>query len=140
MILLVRIYILGNVSGWESWVSFSRTYNRSYLVTVSLLRTMLHFGRKYEMKQLLQEAVYCLETEFPSTLDCWSKQVFGIVIDDVNSNKIPTTSLFEILYMAHEHSVTSILPALYLRICLTHDAVSRVLLFGFHVFELTYKC
>jgi hypothetical protein len=82
------------------------------------------------MKQLRQEAVYCLKLEFPSTLQQWSSQVFGNVIDGITSDEIPTTSLFEILYLAYEQSITSVLPALYLRICLTHNAVSRVVLFG----------
>ena len=94
---------------------------------------MLHFGKKYEMKEMRQEAIQCLKTEFPSTLHHWSKHIFGHVIEGVGSQEIPTTSLFEILYLAHEHSVTSILPALYLHICLTHNAVSRVLLFEFHL-------
>ena len=86
------------------------------------------------MKQLRREAVYCLMLEFPSTLRQWSNQVFGNVIDGISSEeKIPMTSLFEILYLAHEHSITSILPALYLRICLTHNAVSRVV-FGSHIY------
>ena len=79
------------------------------------------------MKWLRREAVVCLMLEFPSTLRQWSNQVFGNVID--GDFKIPSTSLFEILYLAHEHSIASILPALYLRICLTYDAVSRVVLF-----------
>jgi hypothetical protein len=92
------------------------------------------------MKRLRQEAVYCLKLEFPSTLQQWSNhwQVFGNVIDGIKSDEMPTTSLFEILYLAHEHSITSILPAVYLRICLTHDAVSRVVLFGSHVYLNSY--
>ena len=86
------------------------------------------------MKQLRREAVCCLKLEFPSTLQQWSNQVFGNVIDGITSDETPTTSLFEILYLAYEHSVTSILPALYLRICLTHNAVSRVVLFGNHIY------
>jgi len=60
--------------------------------------------------------------EFPSTLQQWSDQVFGNVINGINSVEIPTIPLFEILYLAHEHSITSILPAVYLHICLTHNA------------------
>jgi hypothetical protein len=83
------------------------------------------------MKQMRQEAVHCLQLEFPSTLRRWSRRVFGNVIYGINpgpeeNQEKPTTSLFEILYLAYEHSITSILPALYLRICLTHNAVSRV--------------
>jgi hypothetical protein len=44
------------------------------------------------------------------------------------------TSLFEILYLAYEHSITSILPAIYMRICLTHNAVSRVVQFVSHIY------
>jgi len=96
-----------------------KTYNRRYTVRLSLLRTMLHFGRKYDMRPLRQEAVYCLMLEFPSTLKEWTEHVFGNVIDDSDSD---VEGMFEILYLAYEHSITSILPALYLRICLTHNA------------------
>jgi len=100
-----------------------KTYSRSYRVSVSLLRTMLHFGRKYDMSRLQDEAIYCLTLEFPLSLGAWSCQNFGSVIDEIDSDdEPPTTSLFEILHLAHEHSITSILPALYLRICLTHNA------------------
>ncbi|KAF8802141.1 hypothetical protein BYT27DRAFT_7113037 [Phlegmacium glaucopus] len=98
----------------------SRIYNLSTLISVSVLKAMLHFGRKYEMKKLRREAVYCLTLEFPSTLHRWSNQTFGEVIHGIEES--PSTLLFEILHMAHEHSITSILPALYLRICLSHDA------------------
>ena len=83
-----------------------------------------------------QEAVQCLKLEFPSSLRVWSRQVFGNVIYDIDIEpEVPTTSLFEILYLAYEHSITSILPAVYLRICLTHNAVSRtVLLLGSHIY------
>ena len=93
------------------------------------------------MKRLRQEAVHCLMLEFPSTLRQWSNQVFGNVIENIDSIAIPTIPLFEILYLAHEFSITSILPALYLRICLTHDAVSQVVtVWQPHIFELMYNC
>jgi hypothetical protein len=111
-------------------ILISRTYNRSDRISVSLLRTMLLFGRKYEMRQLQREAVQCLMLEFPSTLQKWSDTGFDDIID-MDSGEI--TSLIEILYLAHEHSIISILPALYLRICLDYGAVSRVL-FGSHIY------
>jgi hypothetical protein len=83
------------------------------------------------MRPLRQEAVYCLMLEFPSTLKEWTEHVFGDVIDNSDSD---VEGMFEILYLAYEHSITSILPALYLRICLTHNAVSRVVLFGSHIY------
>lgn len=91
---------------------------------------MLHFGRKYDIKRLHHEAVYCLTVEFPPTLRKWTNQAFNDVIDDGETIK----GMFEILYLAYEHSIISILPALYLRICLTYDAVSRVVLFGSHIY------
>ena len=87
------------------------------------------------MEWLREEAVYCLELEFPSTLQQWSNQFFNDVdgiIEGIDSEEIPRTSLFEILHLAYEHSITSILPALYLHICLTHNAVSRILC-GSHI-------
>ena len=125
-----------------SWVETLLTNHwiRRHRFSVSLLRTMLHFGRKYDMKWLRKEAVHCLTLEFPSTLEQWSNhnQFFGYIIDDLTLNEVPElypwTSLFEVLYLAHEYSITSILPALYLRICLTHSAVSRVVLFGSHLY------
>ena len=89
------------------------------------------------MRRLQDEAVFCLKSEFPSSLSGWSCQDFGNVIYEIDSaygGRRPTTSLFEILYLAHEHSVTSILPALYLRICLTHNAVSRVVMLCSHIY------
>ena len=87
------------------------------------------------MRRLRQEADTCLISEFPSSLEQWSLQAIGNVIEGIGEEEeIPMTSLFEILFLAHEHSVTSVLPAVYLRICLTHNAVSRVVLFQIHVY------
>ncbi|KAF8802134.1 hypothetical protein BYT27DRAFT_7244823 [Phlegmacium glaucopus] len=97
-----------------------KTYNRSGLVSLSVLKTMLHFGRKYGIRKLRQEAVYCLTLEFPSTLQRWSCHTFGNVIDGADDN--PSTLLFEILYLAYEYSIPLIVPVLYLRICLCYDA------------------
>jgi hypothetical protein len=87
------------------------------------------------MKTLRREAVRCLRLEFPSTLSEWSKSP-PLVIDILQ----PSTSLFEILYLAHEHSITSILPALYLRICLLEDLVSQIAFNLTATFELMYNC
>jgi hypothetical protein len=93
-----------------------KTYIQDKPVSASLLKTMLHFGRKYEMKTLRREAVSCLLSEFPSDLDEWTDET-PFAVDIYQS----PTSLFKLLSLAHEHCITSILPALYLRICLLHD-------------------
>ena len=128
---------MGVYSRWKHYsltieFHFYRTYNRSHCVSISLLKTMLHFGMKYDMRRLRNEAVHCLISEFPSTLEQWSDQDCSVIdIDDDDYARME--GLFEILYLAHEHSITSILPALYLRICLTLTAVSRVVLSVSHI-------
>ena len=81
---------------------------------------MLHFGRKYEMETLRQEAISCFLSEFPADLDKWSDDSPSAV--DIYE---PPRSLFDLLTLAHEHSITSVLPAIYLRICLVYDLVSQ---------------
>ena len=71
------------------------------------------------MEALRQEAISCLLSEFPADLDKWSDDPpFAVDIYQT------ATSLFELLASAHEHSITSVLPAIYLRICLGYDLVS----------------
>jgi len=93
-----------------------KTYVREKPVSASLLKTMLHFGKKYEMEMLRQEAISCLLSEFPADLDKWSDESPHAVDIYRTAN-----SLFALLAVAHEHSITSVLPAIYLRICLVHD-------------------
>ena len=90
---------------------------------------MLHFGRKYDIRRLHHEAVHCLRKEYPSTLIKWTYQDYNVVVDDGETME----GMLEILNLAYEHSIISILPALYLRICLAYDAVSWVVLFGSHI-------
>lgn len=82
------------------------------------------------MRGLRKEAIHCLMLEFPSTLKEWTDQDFNYVIDDNDSLE----GMFEILYLAYEHSIISILPALYLRICLSFNSVSL----GSTIFAATY--
>ena len=72
------------------------------------------------METLRQEAISCLSLEFPADLDKWSDESPFFVDIYRTAN-----SLFALLAMAHEHSITSVLPAIYLRICLVHDLVSQ---------------
>ncbi|KDR77425.1 hypothetical protein GALMADRAFT_138537 [Galerina marginata CBS 339.88] len=77
-------------------------------ITISVLDTMLRLGRKYRFQYLRAEAVHCLETEFPATLDDWDiRTPFKYIKEE-------DTTLFAALYLAHEHSIKSILPSIYL--------------------------
>ncbi|KDR77427.1 hypothetical protein GALMADRAFT_245620 [Galerina marginata CBS 339.88] len=82
--------------------------------TISVLETMLRLGRKYRFRYLRAEAIYCLESEFPATLADWdTRKPFTHIKEE-------GTTLFAALYLAHEHSIKSILPSISLLIGFKH--------------------
>ncbi|CAA7266029.1 unnamed protein product [Cyclocybe aegerita] len=83
---------------------------------LSHIGTMLRLGRKYRFKHFRSEALHLLEHEFPSDL----------AESDANAadyQYIASTTgiLFEVAYLAHENCIKSVLPGVYVLICLNHS-------------------
>ncbi|KDR77428.1 hypothetical protein GALMADRAFT_245621 [Galerina marginata CBS 339.88] len=88
-----------------------RIYNRQEKTPLSVIGSMLRLGRKYRFKNLVKEALHCLTQDFPSTFDLWD------VLGGTKCIQFSGSTLFDVVYLAHEHSIKSILPCLYLMIC-----------------------
>ncbi|KDR77431.1 hypothetical protein GALMADRAFT_138543 [Galerina marginata CBS 339.88] len=88
-----------------------RLYNFREKMSLSVLGSMLRLGRKYQFKHFITEALHCLNLEFPSDFDLWDVREGGRYVQDTGN------SLFDAFYIAHENSIKSILPSLYLIIC-----------------------
>ncbi|CAA7266030.1 unnamed protein product [Cyclocybe aegerita] len=71
---------------------------------------MLRLGRKYQFKYLRKEAIHCLQREFPGTLALWDEREPNAHI------AVEESFLFKVAYLAHENSIQSILPMIYLAI------------------------
>jgi len=96
-------------------------FNPKYFYTkepllFSVVAAMLRFGTKYNVHRIREEAVRCLESSFPSTLEA---------MDEVGITKNTTTctyrsidieaeeNLMDLISLAHECDVPSILPAVF---------------------------
>ncbi|KAF8148191.1 hypothetical protein B0H34DRAFT_803034 [Crassisporium funariophilum] len=82
--------------------------------SLSVLTTMLRMGKKYGFKGFRAEAIHRLQLDFPSTLESWDAH--SMKFEHITATH--WTALFDIFVLAHENTITTILPALYLRICL----------------------
>lgn len=75
---------------------------------------MIRLGLKYEFTRFKDEALICLKKLFPNSLQKWLK----------TSNRFRLAALFDVINLAHETSITSILPAAYLEVCYNASVVS----------------
>jgi len=76
-------------------------------MSLSVMTTMLRMGKKYRFRHLRAEAIHSLKEAFPSGLKAF---------DDRKPSAYTKKDLFDLVCIAHEHSIKSILPAVFLLI------------------------
>ena len=81
---------------------------------IPMITAMIRLGLKYEFTRFKDEALICLKKLFPNSLQKWLK----------TSNRFRLAALFDVINLAHETSITSILPAAYLEVCYNASVVS----------------
>ncbi|CAA7266008.1 unnamed protein product [Cyclocybe aegerita] len=85
---------------------------------VSMLRTMLRMSRKYGFKHLRQEAINRLRMEFPSTLREFGESLGEYRFIDGEVDEIE----FSVMLLAREQGIKSILPAIYVYVCVNRHS------------------
>lgn len=95
-----------------------RGYNTRQVLPFPVVAAMLRLGKKYEFDHLRDEALLRLTSEFPTTLEEWDAlpDHFTHIVDRKGL-------LFDIISLAIECRVQSILPAAY--VLAVNDVVSR---------------
>ena len=79
-------------------------------IDLSYLGTMIRMGRKYDISFIKVSALKCLRNLFPRTLEQW-----GVSHQEVTEIVSRSRSfLFEVVNMAYENHIPSILPAAFL--------------------------
>jgi hypothetical protein len=95
---------------------------------------MVRLGRKYELSTLYEEAMRRLRSDFPSDLPAWRKACLK-----KNRNFKPSKrNLIDIINLAVEQNLLSLLPTAMLALCRRVSLVSRVLLLVFGGFTKIY--
>lgn len=90
---------------------------------IEFLSAILRLGKKYEIDYLKEEGLRRLRSEFPLTLEGWDRRNErkneGCKIININDADI----VIEVINLAHELSVETVLPASYLLCVQTTDTV-----------------
>ncbi|PPQ96598.1 hypothetical protein CVT26_010753 [Gymnopilus dilepis] len=85
-----------------------KVYNLKELMPFPLLTAILRIGKKYQIEHFQAEGLERLRSEFPKDLDAWDVSVANLVLlEEVED------SLENIINLAHELSIYSILPGAY---------------------------
>jgi hypothetical protein len=71
---------------------------------------MLRLGRKYDIVYLENEALQRLHHDYPTTLKEWDS-----LREDTNRQIDPASDVHEIISIAHEFALNTILPAAYVQ-------------------------
>ena len=102
------------------WVWFLTFFRRDGFRLLCSNYAVFIFVREYQIDHLQNEGLNRLRKEFPKTLEEWDKCRLKLVaIEDVDEN------IENIINLAHELSIPTVLPALYLYFLLnTSDMVS----------------
>ncbi|KAJ3548712.1 hypothetical protein NMY22_g1152 [Coprinellus aureogranulatus] len=87
---------------------YDKCYNPREAIEFNVLAAMIRMGRKYEIDYLRDEALVRLTMEFPTTLAEWDK-LPHYYTQIVHQNGI----LFDIINLAQQSDIKSILPAAY---------------------------
>jgi hypothetical protein len=87
---------------------------------------MVRLGRKYELSTLYEEAMRRLQSDFPSTLSAWRKACLK-----KDRNFMSRRNLVDIINLAVEQNLLSLLPTAMLALCRRVKLVSRLLLLVF---------
>jgi hypothetical protein len=76
---------------------------------MKVIAVLLRMSRKYDCKHLRKDALSCLTTEYPTTLEGWDacQEYHTRVRDD-------SALHFDVVNTAREHSINTILPAAFL--------------------------
>ncbi|KAJ3516380.1 hypothetical protein NMY22_g14221 [Coprinellus aureogranulatus] len=100
------------IRGYKAYAARSlrqvRCYNPREAIEFNVLAAMIRMGRKYEIDYLRDEALVRLTMEFPTTLAEWDK-LPHYYTQIVHQNGI----LFDIINLAQQSDIKSILPAAY---------------------------
>lgn len=83
-----------------------------YKLPAKVLGAMLRLGRKYDIAHLVKDALERLHHDYPKTLDDWdSLRLDNRRIEYDDKNKWEVTE--EIIRIAHEFGLSTIMPAAY---------------------------
>lgn len=85
-------------------------------VTLSVIKSFLNLGRKYEIKNLYLEATTRLSFEYPSTLNEWDNTRYTLQLIECDPGLA-----FDIINLAREHGLLLILPATFYNIYHSQD-------------------
>ncbi|CAA7266000.1 unnamed protein product [Cyclocybe aegerita] len=83
-------------------------------ISISVIRTMLRLGRKYDFKKLWDRGVSLLEHDYPYTLQKWDEKPKPLISDEPGV-------IFDVIAIAHENDIKSILPPAYLTMFLRNS-------------------
>ncbi|KAF8959128.1 hypothetical protein BDZ97DRAFT_1667567 [Flammula alnicola] len=87
------------------------SYNLRNPLPFAVLESMLRLGKKYEFDHLQKEATTRLHLEFPQKIEDWD--AIYDARDDSSEIEDVYAVLFDIVHLARELSITTILPAAY---------------------------
>ncbi|KDR67627.1 hypothetical protein GALMADRAFT_79593 [Galerina marginata CBS 339.88] len=100
-----------------------RTNDMRELLPYHQLASILRFGKKYEIDYLRDEGLKRLRLEFPTTLELWDNS-YNQCLHIMGS----PTIYYDVINLAHELSIQSSLPTMYVGLISTSNA--KVLLSG----------
>lgn len=109
-------------SGLLSLNDSSRVFNSDSPVTVERIAAMVRLGRKYELSTLYEEAMRQLQIDFPSDLAAWRKACLNKDRNFMSKKK----NLIDIINLAVEQNLQSLLPTAILALCRSITLVSRL--------------
>ncbi|KAJ3492732.1 hypothetical protein NLJ89_g11174 [Agrocybe chaxingu] len=90
---------------------------RNYL-PIPVLGAMLRLGRKYSFKNFWDEAVHILEIQFPSDIFGWEESWSKPCCNRLQADNV---EIFDVIALAHQNCVKSILAAAYVNMFLRHS-------------------
>jgi len=108
-------------SGLLSLNNSSSVFNSDSPITVERIAAMVRLGRKYELSTLYEEAMRRLKSDFPRDLTAWRKACLQKDRNFMSKKK----NLIEIINLAVEQNLQSLLPAAMLALCRSITLVSR---------------
>ncbi|KJA26652.1 hypothetical protein HYPSUDRAFT_36368 [Hypholoma sublateritium FD-334 SS-4] len=85
-------------------------------INYAYLETMMYMGRKYGISHFTASALKHLQKLFPPTLKAWDNGCSGIKKMASENEGL----LFDVINLAYEYRVASILPAAFLSLCTIH--------------------
>ena len=102
----------------------NRVFNSDKTISVERIAAMVRLGRKYELTTLYEEAMRRLQSDFPSDLPAWKK----VCVQKRRNFTQNKRNLIDIVNLAVEQNLLSVLPTAMLVLCKNIALVSRLLL------------